>query len=90
MCLIADQKHMTDLKRSKIMGLVMGSIALGVLVGYPFGSILYDFVNKSTPFNVIICAIALNLGMFDKTFQKNSLLKYISRKKIKYSLKYDI
>lgn len=61
MCLIADQKHMSDLKRSKIMGLVMGSIALGVLVGYPFGGILYYFVKKSTPFNVLICAIAFNL-----------------------------
>lgn len=64
MCLIADQKHISDLKRSKIMGLVMGSIALGVLVGYPFGGILYDFVNKSTPFNIIICAITFNLGEF--------------------------
>lgn len=64
MCLIANQKHMSDLKRSKVMGLVMGSIALGVLVGYPFGGILYDFVDKSTPFNVIIFAIAFNLGKF--------------------------
>lgn len=62
MCLIADQNHMSDLRRSKVMGLVMGSIALGVLVGYPFGGILYYFVDKSTPFNVIICAITLNLG----------------------------
>lgn len=75
MCLIADQKHMTDLKRSKIMGLVMGSIALGVLVGYPFGGILYDLVNKSTPFNVIICANVFNLGTFDKTFNKNNSCK---------------
>ncbi|KAE9544173.1 hypothetical protein AGLY_001352 [Aphis glycines] len=61
MCLIADQNHMSDLRRSKVMGLVMGSIALGVLVGYPFGGILYYFVDKSTPFNVIICAITFNL-----------------------------
>lgn len=64
MCLIAEQKHLSDLKRSKVMGLVMGSIALGVLVGYPFGGILYDFVNKSTPFNIIICVIVFNLGEF--------------------------
>jgi DHA1 family solute carrier family 18 vesicular amine transporter 1/2 len=64
MCLIANQKHMSDLKRSKVMGLVMGSIALGVLIGYPFGGVLYDFVDKSLPFNVIICAISFNLGKF--------------------------
>lgn len=64
------------------MGLVMGSIALGVLVGYPFGGILYDLVNKSTPFNVIICAIAFNLGTFDKTFNKNNSLNYIACKKV--------
>lgn len=73
MCLIANQKHMSDLKRSKVMGLVMGSIALGVLVGYPFGGILYDFVNKSTPFNVIICAIAFNLG---KTYHHSYFIYY--------------
>lgn len=70
MCLIADQKHMSDLRRSKVMGLVMGSIALGVLVGYPFGGILYDLVDKSTPFNIIICVIAFNLG---KYFKKNMI-----------------
>lgn len=68
MCLIAEQNYTTNSKRSKVMGLVMGSIALGVLVGYPFGSILYDFSNKSTPFNIIIFAIALNLG---KSYKKS-------------------
>lgn len=86
MCLIADQKHMTDLKRSKVMGLVMGSIALGVLVGYPFGGILYDLVNKSTPFNVIICAITFNLGTFKlETLQKKSFIQYLFAYKIHYS-----
>ncbi|XP_050437395.1 synaptic vesicular amine transporter-like isoform X2 [Adelges cooleyi] len=63
MCLIADQKHMSELRRSKVMGLVMGSIALGVLVGYPFGGILYDLVNKPTPFIIIIGVITINLGL---------------------------
>uniref|UniRef100_A0A2S2R6A8 Synaptic vesicular amine transporter n=1 Tax=Sipha flava TaxID=143950 RepID=A0A2S2R6A8_9HEMI len=71
MCLIANQKHMSDLKRSKVMGLVMGSIALGVLIGYPFGGVLYDFVDKSLPFNVIICAISFNLGLQLYTFNFN-------------------
>lgn len=45
-----------DEKRSKVMGVVLGSIALGVLIGYPVGGILYDFVGKSSPF-WIICAL---------------------------------
>lgn len=40
-------------KRSKVMGIVLGSIALGVLIGYPVGGILYDFVGKSSPFWII-------------------------------------
>lgn len=42
-----------DDKRSKVMGVVLGSIALGVLIGYPVGGILYDFVGKSSPFWII-------------------------------------
>lgn len=40
-------------KRSKVMGIVLGSIALGVLIGYPVGGILYDLVGKSSPFWII-------------------------------------
>eukprot|EP00102_Acyrthosiphon_pisum_P025857 XP_016663067.1 PREDICTED: synaptic vesicular amine transporter [Acyrthosiphon pisum] len=82
MCLIADQNHMSDLRRSKVMGLVMGSIALGVLVGYPFGGILYYFVDKSTPFNVIICAITFNLGLQLYVFNFNLIKKVNSFKEI--------
>lgn len=45
-----------DEKRSKVMGVVLGSIALGVLIGYPVGGILYDFFGKSSPF-WIICGL---------------------------------
>lgn len=45
-----------DDKRSKVMGVVLGSIALGVLIGYPVGGVLYDFVGKSSPF-WIICTL---------------------------------
>lgn len=48
-------------KRSKIMGIVLGSVALGVLFGYPFGGILYDFVGKSAPFYIISGFLLLNL-----------------------------
>ena len=39
-----------DEERSRIMGLVLGGIATGVLIGYPLGGFLFDFVRK-------ICAL---------------------------------
>lgn len=60
-----------DHQRSKIMGIILGSIALGVLFGYPLGGFLYDFVSESAPF-IIICAflftdLAFQLTFFDLT-----------------------
>ena len=63
MCLVAEQ-FPDDVVRSKVMGIVLGSMAVGVLVGYPFGSLLYDFVGKMAPFIVISVAVLLNGGMF--------------------------
>ncbi|XP_068084836.1 synaptic vesicular amine transporter [Anabrus simplex] len=56
MCLVADL-YPDDASRSKVMGLVLGSIALGVLLGYPFGGLLYDFVGKMAPFLIIATLI---------------------------------
>lgn len=36
-----------------MLGVVLGSMALGVLLGYPFGGILYAFIGKSAPFFII-------------------------------------
>jgi len=63
MCLVAEQ-FPDDVVRSKVMGIVLGSMAVGVLMGYPFGSLLYDFVGKMAPFIVISVAVLLNGGMF--------------------------
>ena len=43
------------------MGHVLGGIALGVMVGYPFGGVLYDRVGAVTPFVLLSLAIALLL-----------------------------
>ncbi|KAJ6637229.1 Synaptic vesicular amine transporter, partial [Pseudolycoriella hygida] len=56
MSLVA-QLYPEEEKRSKVMGIILGSIALGVLLGYPFGGILYDFVGKSAPFYILSCII---------------------------------
>ena len=47
---------------TRIMGLVMGAIATGVLIGYPMGGILFDFVGESCPFIVIVVATSITLG----------------------------
>lgn len=62
MSLVA-QSYPEEDKRSKIMGIVLGSIALGVLLGYPFGGILYDFVGKSAPFFIIAALLFINIAL---------------------------
>ncbi|KMQ97126.1 synaptic vesicular amine transporter [Lasius niger] len=56
MSLVASQYPKED-ERSKIMGFVLGSIALGVLLGYPIGSVLYDLEGKMAPFLLVSCLI---------------------------------
>uniref|UniRef100_F7E1M9 Solute carrier family 18 member A2 n=1 Tax=Xenopus tropicalis TaxID=8364 RepID=F7E1M9_XENTR len=47
-----------DVERGKAMGLAMSGVAIGVLAGPPFGSAMYEFVGKSSPF-LVIAALAL-------------------------------
>ena len=48
----------------RMMGHVLGGIAAGVVVGYPLGGVLYDFVGKTFPFLVItICLVLLMVGV---------------------------
>ncbi|KAK4876335.1 hypothetical protein RN001_012757 [Aquatica leii] len=49
--------------RSKFMPLAFGGIALGVLVGYPFGGITYQYLGKTAPFLLIAFFIVLNIGL---------------------------
>lgn len=50
--------------RSQVIGIILGSMALGVLLGYPFGGILYAFIGKSAPFFIIAILTLIVLGMF--------------------------
>ena len=43
-----------DVERSRIMGFVLGGIAMGVLIGYPMGGILFDFVGEAFPFVILV------------------------------------
>ncbi|KAH8241315.1 hypothetical protein KR032_007843 [Drosophila birchii] len=62
MSLVA-QHYPEEARRSKVMGIILGSIALGVLLGYPFGGILYDLMGKSAPFIILSTLMFLSLGL---------------------------
>ncbi|XP_035901999.1 synaptic vesicular amine transporter [Anopheles stephensi] len=63
-------------RRSKVMGTVLGAMAVGVLVGYPFGGIAYEIAGKAAPFHVlaVMCAGNLLLQYFQldlSTYRRN-------------------
>lgn len=61
MCLVAE--HYTDERqRSKVMGITLGSVALGVLLGYPYGGFSYDYFGKMAPFLGISTLAIINIG----------------------------
>lgn len=52
MALVAEL-YPVDAERTLYMGRVMGAAALGVLIGYPFGGVVYAIAGKLFPFLVI-------------------------------------
>ncbi|XP_076317026.1 synaptic vesicular amine transporter-like isoform X2 [Tachypleus tridentatus] len=85
MALVAD-RYPDDKDRSKVMGIAMGGIATGVLVGYPFGGVMYNFVGKASPFlilagliflNVVLQFIILQPGIAPETMLQSSPLKLL-------------
>ncbi|XP_072913298.1 chromaffin granule amine transporter [Hemitrygon akajei] len=49
-----------DKERGKAMGIALGGVALGVLIGAPFGSVMYEFVGRSSPFLTLAALTLLN------------------------------
>uniref|UniRef100_A0A8D0A0Y7 Solute carrier family 18 member 2 n=1 Tax=Sander lucioperca TaxID=283035 RepID=A0A8D0A0Y7_SANLU len=49
-----------DEERGHAIGIALGGLALGVLVGPPFGSVMYEFVGMTAPF-LILAFLALML-----------------------------
>lgn len=50
-----------DKERGNAMGIALGGLALGVLIGPPFGGVMYQFVGKTAPFLILAC-LALGDG----------------------------
>lgn len=55
------ERYQDDKERGNAMGIALGGLALGVLIGPPFGGLMYEFVGKSAPF-LILSALALGDG----------------------------
>lgn len=61
MGMLAD-RFQDDKERGNAMGIALGGLALGVLIGPPFGGVMYEFVGKSAPF-LVLSALALGDGL---------------------------
>lgn len=51
--------------RSQIIGILLGSMALGVFIGYTFGGFFYAFYGKAAPFVLISVSTIFVLGTVD-------------------------
>ena len=49
-------------ERSRVMGRVLGAVAVGVLIGYPFGGLSYDLMGKAPPFWLLTLVLIGLLG----------------------------
>uniref|UniRef100_A0A674BUX7 Solute carrier family 18 member A1 n=1 Tax=Salmo trutta TaxID=8032 RepID=A0A674BUX7_SALTR len=45
--------YTNDEERGVAMGIALGGLAMGVLIGAPFGSVMYEFVGKTAPFLIL-------------------------------------
>lgn len=52
------ERYPNDKERGNAMGIALGGLALGVLIGPPFGGFMYEFCGKSAPF-LILSVLAL-------------------------------
>lgn len=57
MGMLAD-RYPDDKERGNAMGIALGGLALGVLIGPPFGGFMYQYVGKSAPF-IVLAFLAL-------------------------------
>merc|ERR1711922_20747 len=49
------ERYPDDKERGNAMGIALGGLAMGVLIGPPFGGFMYEFVGKTAPFLILAC-----------------------------------
>ncbi|XP_043465035.1 synaptic vesicular amine transporter isoform X2 [Leptopilina heterotoma] len=67
------ERYQDDKERGNAMGIALGGLALGVLIGPPFGGIMYEFVGKSAPF-LVLSALALGDGLLQLLMLQPSIV----------------
>ncbi|CAH0559531.1 unnamed protein product [Brassicogethes aeneus] len=68
------ERYPDDKDRGNAMGIALGGLALGVLIGPPFGGVMYEFVGKSAPF-LILSALALGDGLLQLLMLQPSVIR---------------
>jgi len=49
------ERYPDNKERGNAMGIALGGLALGVLIGPPFGGFMYEFFGKTAPFLILAC-----------------------------------
>lgn len=73
MGMLAD-RYTDDKDRGNAMGIALGGLALGVLIGPPFGGFMYQFVGKTAPF-LILAFLALLDGCLQMLILQPEVIK---------------
>merc|ERR1712051_1093314 len=73
MGMLAD-RYTDDKDRGNAMGIALGGLALGVLIGPPFGGFMYQFVGKTAPF-LILAFLALADGCLQMLILQPEVIK---------------
>ncbi|KAL0269228.1 UNVERIFIED_CONTAM: hypothetical protein PYX00_007031 [Menopon gallinae] len=68
------QQYPDDKERGNAMGIALGGLALGVLIGPPFGGFMSEFVGKSVPF-LLLSVLALGDGLLQLMVLQPSVVK---------------
>lgn len=68
------QAYPDDAERGSAMGIALGGLALGVLVGPPYGGLLYEWAGKELPF-ILLALLALGDGSNLNFYFQNFIFK---------------
>ncbi|XP_060883008.1 synaptic vesicular amine transporter-like [Labrus mixtus] len=72
MAMLADT-YKDEKARGRAMGIAFSGLALGLIAGAPFGSLMYQFVGKMSPFLVLAVIAVLGGGLHSLIFQPSQV-----------------